>query len=419
MAKEKAVKAPADDFDKILDGLEKQFGDGNIFNGEEAALKDVFIQFDAPRLTWAYGGGFKLNAIHRFNGKESGGKTTLVTYIAGQVQRYHHKEDGNWDRCHVVILDNERSFDIKHARDLGLVITNPDTGKPLVHVFRNLYVDDQEIAFEKTVISGKVCCCIYDSDAAGMDKTSFGEVGYNDMSKATFGAGAKASGMVIKRMNYFVDRYVCPVLWISQERANQDIMARLPKPTGGEAVNFYPSTRFRVTPKDFITRNGETVGITMKIKNYKNKAILNGAPYRECLLDVYFKDGEDFKAGIDGEGQYFDMMLELGFIKQHGAWYYMNEDDPDPSKLVKMQGMGGVKDYFKEHRDEFLKIKSMVDEAMSGFNEILDKNSVQLDEEVEFQREQMELKVKREAQLKDLVEQAAAAAEGNSEEASA
>ena len=51
MAKEKAVKAPADDFDKILDGLEKQFGDGNIFNGEEAALKDVFIQFDAPRLT--------------------------------------------------------------------------------------------------------------------------------------------------------------------------------------------------------------------------------------------------------------------------------------------------------------------------------------------------------------------------------
>ena len=239
------------------------------------------------------------------------------------------------------------------------------------------------------------------------------------LSHNTFGAGAKASGMVIKRMNYFVDRYICPVLWISQERANQDIMARLPKPTGGEAVNFYPSTRFRVTPKDFITRNGETVGITMKIKNYKNKAILNGTPYRECLLDVYFKDGEDFKAGIDGEGQYFDMMLELGFIKQHGAWYYMNEDDPDPSKLVKMQGMGGVKDYFKEHRDEFLKIKSMVDEAMSGFNEILDKNSVQLDEEVEFQKEQMELKAKREAQLKDLAEQAAAAAEGNSEEANA
>lgn len=239
------------------------------------------------------------------------------------------------------------------------------------------------------------------------------------LSHNTFGAGAKASGMVIKRMNYFVDRYVCPVLWISQERANQDIMARLPKPTGGEAVNFYPSTRFRVTPKDFITRNGETVGITMKIKNYKNKAILNGTPYRECLLDVYFKDGEDFKAGIDGEGQYFDMMLELGFIKQHGAWYYMNEDDPDPSKLVKMQGMGGVKDYFKEHRDEFLKIKGMVDEAMSGFNEILDKNSVQLDEEVEFQKEQMELKTKREAQLKDLAEQAAAAAEGNSEEANA
>ena len=408
MAKEKATSVKADDFDKILDKLEQQFGEGNIFNGEAASLKDVFIQFDAPRLTWAYGGGFKLNAIHRFNGKESGGKTTLVTYIAGQVQLYHYRKDGNWNNCHVVVLDNERSFDIKHATDLGLKITDPDTGKPLVHVFRNLYVDDQEIAFEKTVVSGRVCCCIYDSDAAGMDKTSFGEVGYSDMSKATFGAGAKASGMVIKRMNYFVDRYVCPVLWISQERANQDIMARLPKPTGGEAVNFYPSTRFRVTPKDQITDGGEVVGITMKIKNYKNKAILNGSPYRECFLNVYFKDGDNYKKGIDGLGQYYDMMLELGLIKQHGAWYYMNEDDPDPNKLVKMQGMNGVKEYFTNNPEEFKKAKEFVDNAMSGYNEILDKNSVQVDEEVEFQKEQMELKAKREEALKELVEQVAA-----------
>lgn len=41
------------------------------------------------------------------------------------------------------------------------------------------------------------------------------------LSHNTFGSGAKANGMVIKRMNYFVDRYCTPVIWISQERANQ------------------------------------------------------------------------------------------------------------------------------------------------------------------------------------------------------
>lgn len=224
------------------------------------------------------------------------------------------------------------------------------------------------------------------------------------LSHNTFGAGAKASGMVIKRMNYFVDRYVTPVLWISQERANQDIMARLPKPTGGEAVNYYPSTRFRVTQKEPITYQGEIVGTKIKIHNYKNKAILNGVPNRECFLDVYFKDIPGHKAGVDEDGQYYDMMLELGLIKQHGAWFYMNEDDPDPSKLIKMQGMNGVREYFEGNPEEFQKAKAFVQKAMSGYNDTLDANTSELDEEVEFRKEQLEVQAKREAQIKELTE---------------
>ena len=156
MAKEKTAAPKADDFDKILDSLEKQFGEGNIFNGNEALLKDKRIMLSAPRLTWAYGGGFKLNGIHRLNGLESSGKTTVATFLAGECQRAKYVETGDWSNCHVVILDNERTFDISHAQDLGLQILNPETGKPLVHVCRNLFVDDQEVAYEKMVISGKV-----------------------------------------------------------------------------------------------------------------------------------------------------------------------------------------------------------------------------------------------------------------------
>lgn len=185
--KEVAKTKKADDFDSILNGLEKQFGEGNIYNGKEALLKDKRILFTAPRLSWVFGGSFKMNAIHRFNGMESSGKTTMTTIIAGECQRAKYEETKDWNNCHVVVLDNERSFDVDHAELLGLKLINPDNGKSLVHVVRNLYVDDQEVAFEKMVVSGKVCACIYDSDAAGIDKTSFGEVGYEDISKACVG----------------------------------------------------------------------------------------------------------------------------------------------------------------------------------------------------------------------------------------
>ena len=234
------------------------------------------------------------------------------------------------------------------------------------------------------------------------------------LSHNTFGSGAKANGMVIKRQNYFVDRYTTPVIWISQERANQNPQAHLNSLTGGMAVNFYPSTRFRVSLKEPIVVGGEIVGIKIKLKNYKNKT---GVPNRECFLDVYFKDGPGFKAGIDGEGQYLDMLLELGFIKQHGAWYYYREDDPDPNKLVKMQGWNGVKVWFKENPDEFEHIKELVDNEMSDYNAILDKNSVEVDEATEIKKELEERAAKLiensekvESSASNLAEQALAAA---------
>lgn len=179
--------------------------------------------------------------------------------------------------------------------------------------------------------------------------------------------------------------------------------------TGGYAVNFYPSTRFRVTPKDQITRSGEIVGITMKIKNYKNKT---GIPFRECLLDVYFRDGEDFKSGIDGEGQYIDMLVELGEITQHGAWYYYHEGKED---MQRFQGMAGTRTWFKEHPEEFAKAKKVVNDLMAQHS-ALDSSTVEVDEDAEFQKEKEEQKAKMEANVSELAAQALAASEEQSAE---
>jgi hypothetical protein len=169
--------------------------------------------------------------------------------------------------------------------------------------------------------------------------------------------------------------------------------------TGGYAVNFYPSSRFRVTPKDQITRSGEIIGITMKIKNYKNKT---GIPFRECLLDVYFRDGEDFKSGIDGEGQYIDMLVELGEITQHGAWYYYHEGKED---MQRFQGMAGTRTWFKEHPDEFAKAKKVVNDLMSQHS-ALDKDTLETDEMEDVKQDETAAVEKRQENTSILAEQA-------------
>ena len=179
-------------------------------------------------------------------------------------------------------------------------------------------------------------------------------------------------------------------------------MAHLNSLTGGYAVNYYPSTRFRVSCKEFITKNGEIVGIKMKVKNYKNKT---GTPFRECLLDLYFKDGPGYKAGIDGESQYLDMLIDLGLLSQRGAWYYYREDDPDETKRQKFQGWNGVQQWFKDNPDEFELVKKLVDEKMSQFNERLDKNTLELDEADEIKNE-LEDARKRKAENAEKLQQA-------------
>ena len=407
MAKEK-VK----DILSIIDDLRKE-DNGKIFNGSEAALQDKRIKFDSPRLTYAYG-GFKLNAIHRLNGKESGGKTTIATYIAGQCQKRRFEEEGNYNRCHVVIEDYERSFDVIRAQQLGLLLTDPTNPKvPLVHVIRRRYVEDGEAAWEAIVQSDQVCCTIFDSDAAAPNKTELND----EIGKANFGAGAKAVGICIKRKNIYVDEFCTPVIWISQERANQQLMAHLPKPTGGEAVNFYPSTRFRVTPgdpKDYPKKNGEAIGIVIKLKNYKNKT---ATPFREAQLTMLFN------GGIQSEAEYISMATELDVIEQHGGWFYIlnplkdmsayvrTEDKKalkfleDSGDLVKCQGADQVALWFQgkhptpscNHPDWVVAVKEKVDACLLGYNAILDKTAVAVDEEEEFQKEKAAQKARVEA----------------------
>ena len=98
------------------------------------------IVFDSPQLTYMFG-GFSYDRIHQNFGPESSGKSSLYTYIAGQLQKKMPREierlaqeaekSGDKEKATkirtdfadkqvVIYLDYERTFDPAYAEALGL-----------------------------------------------------------------------------------------------------------------------------------------------------------------------------------------------------------------------------------------------------------------------------------------------------------
>jgi RecA/RadA recombinase len=126
-----------------------------------AAIKDVNtagiiqrIYLSSPQLNYLFGGGFPLGRIINFHGPESGGKSTLATYIAGELQRLRPTKKT------VAYLDFERTFEKTFAEKLGL---NTDPNK-----FILLRPENGEEGFtilEELVRTDEVGLIILDSDA--------------------------------------------------------------------------------------------------------------------------------------------------------------------------------------------------------------------------------------------------------------
>ena len=75
-----------DAFAAALGTIEKKIGKAIKPVNQNLLCKKLIT--DSPRLNYEYGGGVKIGCFHRYMGPESGGKSTICTYIAGQFQKH-------------------------------------------------------------------------------------------------------------------------------------------------------------------------------------------------------------------------------------------------------------------------------------------------------------------------------------------
>ena len=315
-----------------------------VFGDVENSAKIKKVHIDSPQLSYLFGGGIPIGRMLRFRGPESSGKSITCNYIAAQLQKKLPETLGQPDKDVIIYIDFERTFEARFASQVG-VDTSPEK-------FIHLLPDDIETASDvitELIKTDEIAAIILDSDAAAPTKAMFTD----PSGKANFGAGAKALAEFLRKINILCANYNTTLLWISQERVNMSPMGYLPGVTGGEAPKFYASVVNRVTKTDVLKSGNDTIGIAIRVRNYKNKA---GVPFRDANIKLYY-DG-----GFNPDEEYLDFLIAFDIIKQGGAYFTI------PGVEKKIQGRAKVQEWLNENVEEYEKMKAQVDEMLVNEN---------------------------------------------------
>ena len=308
------------------------------------------MSLDSPGLNFALGGQWVHGRVYYLQGPESGGKSTLATYIASQIQK--HYEGHNT----VVYLDYEYSVDLDHCRELGL-----DVDHNFI-LLRPLNGEDGFDAIKELVATDEVGLVIIDSITSMSSKAQT-----DDWWKATFGGQANLLSAGLRSCISWLYKYKCSMIMISQERQSMSLYGADFKGTGGFAPKYYSSWMARITRTEDITdKDKGLIGIKIRCRNTKNKL---GIAKRDANLTLYFD------RGIDSEDEYLDYLKVLGIIEQRGAWFYNEEWG------MKVAGKNGVADFLHNNPELYEKVKKQVNDMICGHT-ILDNEEEKDTDEV-------------------------------------
>ncbi len=214
-----------------LGQIERQFGKGSIMRlGDSTALDIDFIPTGSLGLDIALGiGGLPCGRIVEIYGSESLGKTTLTLQVVAEAQKMGKT-------C--AFIDAEHALDPLYAAKLGvnvadLLVSQPDTGEQALEICDML------------VRSAAVDVIIVDSVAALTPKAEI----EGDMGDSHVGLQARLMSQALRKLTGNIKRSNTLCIFINQIRMKIGVMFGSPETTtGGNALKFYASVRFRYRP---------------------------------------------------------------------------------------------------------------------------------------------------------------------------
>jgi len=340
MAKDKkeVVDKSVKDLDTLIKNLEKSHGAGSVQLGQN--FKGTNIErwnISSPLISHILGGGLPKGRIIEIWGPESAGKTSLATYLAGEVQ----KQGGI-----ASYIDAEYSAELEHAEATGLnrdslLFTQPDYGEQALQIAQD------------EVESGLVDIIIIDSVSA---LTPLAEIN-GEMSDQQMGEQARMMGKGMRKLAAVCGKTKTTIIFINQIRMKIGVMYGNPETTsGGNALKFYASIRLEVRKVEFLAKgNDPPFGLLTRVTAKKNKT---APPYRKGEVKLIFGKGFQYQE------EYIDFAVKYDIIEKSASWYTLFPNGAEGEK-VQLQGKEKVVEYFKEHLELYEKLVERVKVAMN------------------------------------------------------
>lgn len=329
-----------DKLDKLIKDLQKEYGAGTVMDlrKRDSSLSNVErILVDSPKIGDALGnGGVPRGRMIEIYGPESGGKTSMATYLSGQFQKrdieYMDDKGELKKRKGVVIyIDAEHAIDLQFAKIQGFdmsqsLLVQPDSGE-----------DALDIAI-KSAESGEVDLIVIDSVAA---LTPLAEL-EGEMTDQQMGLQARMMSKFCRKIKGILSEKKCTLIAINQIRMKIGGYGNPETTPSGMALKFYSSVRIEMRKKEYILEKGEPVGLQISMKVVKNKT---APPMKRYLLDL------DFKRGFDSTMEWIDFAVETEVIKKGGPWFHLPSGE-------KIQGKLSVIDHYskEENKEEYEKV---------------------------------------------------------------
>lgn len=294
--KEKQVK-------KILDGLNKKYGDNTVVYGDNYNSNLGFISTGSLKLDKICNGGFPRGRITELYGGEHSGKTLRALEAIAKAQK---------QGLTCAFIDAENRLNKTHAERLGV-----DFNKLIIS---QMSVAEDSFKIIKDLIeTGFVDLIVLDSLASLCPRAEVeGEIG-----DALVGVMGRVTGQSVRKINPLLNNTKTALVIINQVRDTMDKYHPTITP-GGKALKFFASLRIEVRSnaggriKD---SKGTVIGITTKAKLTKSSISM---PFVETDSVALFTD-EVY--GTDIIQEIIDLALGGGVsgIEKRGAWIYLDE----------------------------------------------------------------------------------------------
>lgn len=286
---------------ELLKKIRKEYGETSIIMAAEAKPIDV-IPTGVLTLDLALGvGGIPRGRVIELYGNESSGKTTLCQHIIGNAQKMKIGE--------VAYIVTEYSFDPQYAELCGIDLDN------LYFIQVESGEDDLNIV-EELVRSGDFALIVLDSVAALSPSAELeGEIG-----DAHVAITPRLMSQFFRKCIYVIGDTNTSFIMTNQLREKIGGFAPMgPAETtpGGRAMRHYTSIRLQLRTGRWLGPTDAPLGRQINARVTKSKI---GPPLAKVEFDIYSE------TGIDVMGSIVDAAIQVGLIKQAGAYFSFGDE---------------------------------------------------------------------------------------------